>query len=137
MNNETVAPNRNCSISPLADLESNSLSITVGSNGSTANSTLHFTRPPAQSNVRLAKFTSINNTTRNSATNFSFNETNLARISHSLELLDRKKENLANRREPAVQAAPTVSIDDIIVYRARFHQLLANEFGYDEIYGQP
>ena len=141
MNNETVAPNRNCSISPLADLESNSLSITVGSNGSTANSTLHFTRPPDQSNVRLARFTSINNTTINSAnnspTNFSFDETNLGRFSHSLELFDRKIENLANRREPAVQAAPTVGRDDMIVYSARFRQLLANGFGYDEIYDHP
>ena len=98
MNNETVAPNRNC------DLKSNSLS-TVGSNksltaSSTPTLTLHFTRPTSQSNVRLARlFTSINNTTRNSATNFSFNETNLTRISHSFELLDRKIENLVNRRE--------------------------------------
>jgi hypothetical protein len=43
MNNETAALNRNRSVSPLADLESDSLS-TVGSNrSSTANSTLHFT----------------------------------------------------------------------------------------------
>ncbi len=78
-NNETVALNRDRSVSPLADLESNRSS-TVESNrslttNSTPNSTLHFTRPPAQSNVRLARFTSINNTTRNSANNsakFSF-----------------------------------------------------------------
>jgi hypothetical protein len=144
-NNETVALNRDRSVSPLADLESNRSS-TVESNrslttNSTPNSTLHFTRPHAQSNVRLARFTSINNTTRNSANNsankFSFNETNLARISHSLEILDRKIENLSNRREPAAQAATTVSRDDMIVYSARFRQLLANEFGYDEIYDHP
>ena len=129
-NNESIAPNRNRSVSPLDDIESN--------RSSTANSTLHFTRPPDQSNVRLARFTSINNTTRNSAnnfpTNFSFDETNLARFFHSLELLDRKIENLSNRREPAVKAAPTVGRMDMIVYSARFRQLLANEFGYDEIY---
>ena len=160
-NNEIVAPNRDRSFSPLADLESNrsstvesnrqstvesNRSSTVVSNRSsttnlTPNSTLHFTRPPAQSNVRLARFTSINNTPRNSANNsankFSFNETNLARISHSLEILNRKIENLANRREPAAQAATTVSRDDMIVYSARFRQLLANEFGYDEIYDHP
>jgi len=140
-NNETVAPNRDRSVSPLADLESNRSS-TVESNrslttNSTPNSTLHFTRPHAQSNVRLARLTSINNTTRNSANKFSFNETNLARISHSLEILDRKIENLSNRREPAAQAATTVSRDDMIVYSARFRQLLANEFGYDEIYDHP
>ena len=54
-----------------------------------------------------------------------------------MEILDRKIENLANRREPAAQAATTVSRDDMIVYSARFRQLLANEFGYDEIYDHP
>ena len=39
------ALNRNRSVSPLADLESN--------RPSTANSTIHFTRPTAQSNVRI------------------------------------------------------------------------------------
>jgi hypothetical protein len=144
-NNEIVAPNRHRSVSPLADLESNRSSTVVSNRSSTTNSTpnstLHFTRPPAQSNVRLARFTSINNTPRNSANNsankFSFNVTNLARISHSLEILDRKIENLANRREPAAQAATTLSRDDMIVYSARFRQLLANEFGYNEIYDHP
>ena len=69
----------------------------------------------------LPKFTSTNtpSTLRNTATNFSFNETNLARISRSLELLDRKIENISNRRDTATAALIKVSRDDMVVYGSR------------------
>ena len=102
-----------------------------------SNTASHFSRPASSApNYRLAKFTSTNtpSTSRNTATNFSFNETNLARISHSLELLDRKIENISNRRDTATAALITVSRDDMVVYGSRFKQLLGQEFGLNEIY---
>ena len=102
-----------------------------------SNTASHFSRPASSApNYRLAKFTSTNtpSTSRNTATNFSFNETNLARISHSLELLDRKIENISNRRDTATAALITVSRDDMVVYGSRFKQLLGQDFGLNEIY---
>ena len=48
------------------------------------NLTPNFIRPPAQSTVRLARFTSF--AAKNSATNFSLNESNLVRITEKFRI---------------------------------------------------
>jgi hypothetical protein len=49
-------------------------------------------------------------------------------------LLDRKIENISNRRDTPAAALITVSRDDMVVYGSRFKQLLGQEFGQNEIY---
>ena len=71
---------------------------------------------------------------RPSATKFCFNETNLARIGHSLEVLEQKINNLSKNQ---TTTATTVSRDDMIIFGSRFRQLLALEFGENEIYDEP
>ena len=56
----------------------------------------------------------------------------MARISHRLELIEKKIDNLPHQNQ--VGNAISVSRDDMIVFGARFRQLLANEFGANEIY---
>jgi uncharacterized protein (DUF2344 family) len=58
----------------------------------------------------------------------------LASISHRLELLDRKIENILNRGDTPAAALITVSRDDMVIYGPRFKQLLGQEFGQNEIY---
>ena len=84
--------------------------------------------------ISFASFRQVNFTLTNSknATGLSFSETNIARISHRLELIEKKIDNLPHQNQ--VGNAISVSRDDMIVFGARFRQLLANEFGANEIY---